>query len=69
MRITHSANLVFRLSFCLLFALSTLGIAAQRVFPPQGKSQVAVSATTAVYDGLEILCALAPNTGLPLSDK
>ncbi len=24
---------------------------------------VAVSATTAVYDGLEILCALAPNTG------
>ncbi len=33
------------------------------------KSQVAVSATTAVYDGLEILCALAPNTGLRLSDK
>ncbi len=32
-------------------------------------SQVAVSATTAVYDGLEILCALAPNTGLRLSDK
>jgi hypothetical protein len=29
-------------------------------------SQVAVSATTAVYDGLEILCALAPNTGLRL---
>jgi hypothetical protein len=27
MRITHSASLVFRLSFCLLFALSTLGIA------------------------------------------
>ncbi len=33
------------------------------------KSQVAVSATTAVYDGLEILCALATNTGLRLSDK
>ncbi len=32
-------------------------------------SQVAVSATTAVYDGLEILCALAPKTGLRLSDK
>jgi hypothetical protein len=28
-----------------------------------------VSATTTVYDGLEILCALAPNTGLRLSDK
>ncbi len=27
MRTTHSASLVFRLSFCLLFALSTLGIA------------------------------------------
>ncbi len=27
------------------------------------------SATTAVYDGLEILCALALNTGLRLSDK
>ncbi len=25
-----------------------------------------MSATTAVYDGLEILCALAPNTGLRL---
>ncbi len=32
-------------------------------------SQVVVSATTAVYDGLEILRALAPNTGLRLSDK
>ncbi len=32
-------------------------------------SQVAMSATTAVYDGLEILRALAPNTGLRLSDK
>jgi hypothetical protein len=30
------------------------------------KSQVAVSATTALYDCLEILCALAPNTGLRL---
>jgi hypothetical protein len=28
--------------------------------------QVAMSATTAVYDGLEILCALALNTGLRL---
>ncbi len=27
------------------------------------------SATTPVYDGLEILCALAPNTGLRSCDK
>ncbi len=33
------------------------------------ESQVAVSATTAVYNGLGILCALATNTGLRLSDK
>ncbi len=32
-------------------------------------SQVAVSATTAVYNGLEILSALASNTGLRLIDK
>jgi hypothetical protein len=29
-------------------------------------SQVAMSTTATVYDGLEILCALAPNTGLRL---
>ncbi len=36
---------------------------------PFNNSQVAVSATTAVYDGLEILCTLTLNTGLRLSDK
>ncbi len=43
----------------------TVHVSKRRIISKTGR----FSATTAVYDGLEILCALAPNTGLRLSDK
>ncbi len=49
--------------------LSLITVLFEDLFEAITLSQVAMSATTAVYDGLEILCALAPITGLRLSDK
>jgi hypothetical protein len=45
--------------------VTTVHVSKRRIISKSGR----FSATTAVYDGLEILCALAPNMGLGLSDK